>query len=161
MKVVSRGMMLACLLGAALGCADGRSATEPMEEHPAIPQFAAAQCAVWSCSEGDCQQDPAYYGACCVEAATAEYPAQPAPSCSGPRNGVYCQQFPTRCASGENTTNLNPPNYCYHANPSQICADQSGCNALEGPAKEACLAGCSNASMSDYPECFSDGDPNS
>lgn len=75
----------AVLLAFSLACSDASSTTGPTsDEHPAIPQFATAACAVWSCSIGDCQQDPALYGACCVEAASAEYPATGAPSCDGP-----------------------------------------------------------------------------
>lgn len=82
-----RAALTAVLALAAMGCGAGTDATGPTDEHPAIPQLTAAACAVWSCSIGDCQQDPALYGACCIYAATTEYPATSAPSCQAPPGG--------------------------------------------------------------------------
>lgn len=160
MNVLTRGTVLIGFLGAALGCADGSSATGPTEDHPAIPQFTAAACAEWSCSWGDCQQDPAHYGACCIEAASAEYPATSAPSCEGPRNGAYCQSFPARCQDGEDTTNQNPPGYCYHADANDICIEQNGC-FTDPNAPSTCVYDCNSSTFSDYPECFGDGNSGS
>lgn len=148
------------LLAGVGGCGGTEPVTAPDEqEHPAIPQLTQAACGEWSCSINDCNNDPAVYGACCTTVADAENPVQPRPSCTAPNTSPYCAEFSGRCQSGENTTNLNPPAYCYHANPDAICADQRGCNALEGAAKEQCIEGCSNASYSGYSECFGDGDP--
>ena len=68
------------------GCQDSPTGTD----RPPIPAFAAgqpnqiAQCAEWSCSIDDCQQDPGQYGACCTQAVDAEHPyQQPRPSCGG------------------------------------------------------------------------------
>lgn len=74
------------------GCAGSESLTAPEEEHPAIPMFAEAACAEWSCVWNDCTYDPAVYGACCVTAADAEHPVQDRPSCDAPppSNTDYC-----------------------------------------------------------------------
>lgn len=115
MTLVSRGMALVALVGAALGCADGGGATGPTEEHPAIPQFAQAACAEWSCSIGDCQQDPAIYGACCTLAAGGEYPEQPKPSCDAPPGGL-----PSWCEAG--SPQLTCINHPMEGNPYSDCS---------------------------------------
>lgn len=108
MRVVSKWIGVAASASIAIlaACASGDMATAPSEDHPAIPQLAAAACAVWSCQVGQCQQDPAHYGACCIQAASAEYPATSAPSCTGPKPG----------------TGL--PEYCDNTNLQQACLEK-------------------------------------
>ena len=64
-------------------CSD---ATPTSPETP-IPAFAVAQCAEWSCAIEDCPNDPAIYGACCIQAADASHPATEKPSCQAPPGG--------------------------------------------------------------------------
>jgi hypothetical protein len=79
MKTLNRSLIVLVLTGAVPGCID-----EPVEGVDAVEQPAQAACAMWSCQINQCQQDPAIYGACCILAASAEYPVQPKPSCEAP-----------------------------------------------------------------------------
>jgi len=91
MRSLNRGLIVIALTGVVLGCAD-----ESAEEVNAVSQAAQAACAVWSCQINQCQQDPAIYGACCIQAASTEYPATPNPSCDAPPPPGY----PSWCVIG-------------------------------------------------------------
>ena len=100
MGLMSRPRLILVAVLVVINACSGAEPMAPDEEHPAIPQLTAAQCAVWSCSVGDCQQDPALYGACCIQAASAEYPATSAPSCQyTPQGGT-----PEWCGAGNTHT---------------------------------------------------------
>ena len=128
----------------ALGCGAGTDTTGPTEEHPAIPQFATAACAVWSCQIGQCQQDPAIYGACCIQAASAEYPATSAPSCQAPPGGGG---DPAWCGSGNSIATCMDKTYRNHTS-SYGCGSQPYVDAA-GFAYDPGTSGYSNA----FPEC--------
>src|SRR6478736_6914490 len=115
-RLARRLGMLSGALAIALiaGCAD--SVTGPSDEQPAIPtlegqgggpQLTEAACAVWSCQINQCQQDPGQYGACCIQAASTEYPATSRPSCEGP---PYEDPTPDWCIEGRpRLTCINKP----------------------------------------------------
>ena len=94
------------VLAFAIGCVDGQSATEPTEGHPAMPWFTESNsnCAVWSCSSGDCAQDPAIYGACCTTITDPGETGAPKPAnCNAPPGGG------------------GSPDWCNSANAHQAC----------------------------------------
>lgn len=94
-------------------CGDSRSPAAPETAIPAVVPLAISACAEWSCESGDCREDPAVYGACCILAADPGQPAAPRPSCGSPS---YCQLYPSRCVSGSDTNHYYaPPAYCYNA----------------------------------------------
>lgn len=95
--------ILALLAVGVWACAAG-DATEPGTTHTAIPSFAKAggggNCAVWSCSQSQCGNDPGVYGACCTEIVEGGQTPQPKPTCvpvaggnppgNPPPGGQYC-----------------------------------------------------------------------
>jgi hypothetical protein len=82
-RLACLGVMLSIVTWA--GCSDSASAVRP-----AIPTIRAQQgvgtngCYNWSCAYGDCQFDPAVYGACCLQMADSIHPAYSKPSCGDP-----------------------------------------------------------------------------
>lgn len=84
-KKVLVGTFFGAALALVAACA-GDGPTAPDESHPAIPQLAYSfdNCAVWSCSSGQCERDPAVWGACCLATADEPGTAQPRPSCEAP-----------------------------------------------------------------------------
>ena len=112
-----------------VGCSDGGSAGPTEPDRPAIPVLATnvavdaplaelgtCQCALWSCSWNDCQQDPGQYGACCVACAEEGEDVQPQPSCESTQD--YCFQYPDRCNDPHSCqTTWPPPQKCWSATP--------------------------------------------
>lgn len=85
-----RAVVTTVLALSALGCGAGTDATGPTEGHPAIPFLTESNsnCAVWSCSSGDCAQDPAIYGACCTTITGPGETGAPKPAnCNAPPGG--------------------------------------------------------------------------
>lgn len=84
-RLFTNAAMLACLLALVGGCSGADSAFRP-----AIPSIRAQQgiaqfgCYLWSCADGDCQFDPAIYGACCLQMADSTHEEFPKPSCGDP-----------------------------------------------------------------------------
>ena len=140
-----RAALTTVLALSVMGCGAGSDATGPTEEHPAIPQLTTAACAVWSCSIGDCQQDPALYGACCIQAATTEYPATSAPSCSGPPAGGG---DPAWCGSGNSIATCMDKAYVNHTS-----AYGCGSSPYVDGGGFAYNPGTSGYNA-DFPECF-------
>ena len=82
--------LLAGVSVALLAACSGTEATAPTEEHPAIPFLTESNsnCAVWSCSSGQCAQDPAIYGACCTTITDPGETGAPKPAnCDAPPGG--------------------------------------------------------------------------
>lgn len=78
----------------------GADATAPTEDHPPIPQMSYSfdNCAVWSCSSGQCAQDPTVWGACCIQTTDQGETGAPRPSCEAPPGGSHS---PDWCSDGE------------------------------------------------------------
>lgn len=130
-----RGVMLIGIF-AMLGCSDGAKPAEVLATAtPVANQESLDNCAVWSCSWGDCSWDPGVYGPCCVEITEPGQPGRPKGSCGGspyPGGGGSCG--PSTYGSGEiwGAGCYCPVEYacCYWQNPSNL--DPASCNG--GPA---------------------------
>jgi hypothetical protein len=101
----------------AIACSD----VAPAGPETPVPSFQIAACGEWSCAIGDCTNDPAIYGACCVAAADEGQSAQPKPSCMPD----YCHQFPANCKPTEPGGTDTVPQYCFHDSATEVCADTS------------------------------------
>lgn len=138
-----------------VACADAAANNLTGTPEVPIPRFAYSfvGCLSWSCASGQCQNDPAVWGACCLDVSPdPEEPGYERPSCSGPS---YCDQYPARCGGDLGPAPGLAASYCFHANvgryddqtDTSICSDPtwSGgqdvrCNGQFG--------------IDDFPECF-------
>ena len=153
-----------------VGCSDGGSAGPTEPDRPAIPVLATnvavdaplaelgtCQCALWSCSWNDCQQDPGQYGACCVACADEGEPAEPQPSCEGPPPQTYCQLYSGRCTDGPPCDVA--PGYCYNAYATRApnlgpsaCYDRV---ATDPVFAQSINSNCHGITWDFFPACFS------
>ena len=112
-----RTAVAAILVLSALGCGPGTDTTGPTEEHPAIPFLTESNsnCAVWSCSSGQCAQDPAIYGACCTTITDPGETGAPKPAnCDAPPGGTpsWCMVGSPRLSCINHPTEGNPHPDC-------------------------------------------------
>lgn len=98
---------IAGLVFALFGCSG-----DPVAVRPAIPTIRAQTgvalngCYLWSCAMGDCQLDPAIYGACCLQMADKTHPKFPKPSCANPNPNP----INNNCGPGTNSSGLYDSN---------------------------------------------------
>jgi hypothetical protein len=112
-----------------------------------MPSFAYSfvGCLSWSCSSGQCQNDPAVWGACCTYVSPdPEEPGYERPSCGGPS---YCDQYPARCAGDLGPDPGLAADWCFHAHPSEFCTDPDYEDNSEYPDR------CTIPVLEDFPEC--------
>ena len=95
-------------------CSDA-SPTSPETPIPSLGVQQIGACARWSCAIADCTNDPAIYGACCVEVADDGQPTQPKPSCEG--GSEYCQVHDDRCTTASPCNPQPVPSYCWVSGP--------------------------------------------
>lgn len=110
-KWLSGGAILAIGV-VAIACSDA-SPTGPETAIPSLGIQQIGACAQWSCAIADCTNDPAIYGACCVDVVDEGQQEQPKPSCEG--DSDYCQIFGLRCTTSSpcNPVPL-PGSACWH-----------------------------------------------
>src|SRR5690606_26329777 len=90
-------LVAALAVGACFGADRGLTGPGAPEMEAPMPSFAYAftGCLAWSCTTGNCPNDPLVWGACCLEVdPDPEAPGIPRPSCNGTS---YCEQYPDRC----------------------------------------------------------------
>lgn len=97
-----------------------------------IPSFTKSEdnCAVWSCSSGQCSRDPAIYGPCCVQVTEGSEPGVPKGSCGG---SPYPQQGSCGPSNGHEIYGAGcycdaEYSCCYWQNPTSIPFEQ--CNTF-------------------------------
>lgn len=115
-KVLGWVTVLAIVVIAACARPVAEGLTGSDEVRVPMPSFAYSfvGCLSWSCSSGQCQNDPAVWGACCTYVSPdPEEPGYERPSCGGPS---YCDQYPARCAGDLGPDPGLAASYCFHAN---------------------------------------------
>jgi len=127
------GVGMAAVLAAACADAAADALTGSTPEVP-IPhfQYSFVGCLSWSCESGQCQNDPAVWGACCTDVSEdPEEEGYARPSCEGPPS--YCEQYPSRCSGDLGPNPGLAASYCFLANigatsdipNTSICSDDS------------------------------------
>lgn len=146
-----RGAAVAFGMVLVAACSDGVAEELIGPTEAPIPpfQYSFLGCLSWSCQSGQCSNDPTVWGACCLEVSEdPEDEGLTPPSCGGM---TYCEQFPSRCEGDDLGEPGLAAEWCFHANPADICNDPlfgGGANCGSG-----------GLTIWDFPECFPTGAP--
>ncbi len=145
-RLLGLGAIAVVVVACTNAAADDLTGSTPEVPIPHF-QYSFVGCLAWSCASGQCQNDPAVWGACCTDVSEdPEEQGYERPSCGGPS---YCDQYPSRCEGDIGPDPGLAADFCFHANVTDICGD----GAYEGNSNYPlrCAGG---GTIDEFPECY-------